>query len=168
MASGSSSIKIEGLNELRMALQQLPERIQRKALANSVAKGARIIGNDAKRRVPVLKEFDPRRTPGLLKRLIRVTRGVRRNTEAAAFVSVRRMTKKQVTEFKAKTGHKGADNPFDPFYWTFVEFGTSKMAARPFLRPAFDHNKEAAARAIGAELGAAIQKEARLLYRRII
>lgn len=29
-------------------------------------------------------------------------------------------------------------------YWRFVEFGTQKMAPRPFMRPAFDTQKEAA------------------------
>jgi HK97 gp10 family phage protein len=30
------------------------------------------------------------------------------------------------------------DNPGgDTFYWRFVEFGTAKVAARPFMRPAF-------------------------------
>jgi len=29
----------------------------------------------------------------------------------------------------------------DIFYWFFVEYGTSRMSAKPFLRPAFDENK---------------------------
>lgn len=37
-------------------------------------------------------------------------------------------------------GGKGGDT----FYWRFLEFGTKNMAARPFLRPAIDENKEAA------------------------
>lgn len=39
--------------------------------------------------------------------------------------------------------------PGRPYYWArFVEFGTSKMPARPFARPAYDDGKEAAALAI--------------------
>lgn len=30
----------------------------------------------------------------------------------------------------------------DRFYGLFLEFGTTKMAARPFLQPAFEENKE--------------------------
>jgi HK97 gp10 family phage protein len=30
----------------------------------------------------------------------------------------------------------------DRFYGLFLEFGTSKMAARPFLQPAFEESKE--------------------------
>jgi HK97 gp10 family phage protein len=30
----------------------------------------------------------------------------------------------------------------DRFYGRFLEFGTSKMAARPFLQPAFEENKD--------------------------
>lgn len=32
----------------------------------------------------------------------------------------------------------------DAFYWRFVEFGTYKMPAQPFLRPAFDENRDRA------------------------
>ncbi|TDY23941.1 HK97 gp10 family phage protein [Paraburkholderia sp. BL6665CI2N2] len=35
----------------------------------------------------------------------------------------------------------------DAFYGRFLEFGTSKMAAQPFLRPAYDATKQAAAAA---------------------
>ena len=36
----------------------------------------------------------------------------------------------------AKAGQRGARNPNDPFYWRFLEFGTRKMPARPFLQRA--------------------------------
>lgn len=39
----------------------------------------------------------------------------------------------------AKKGGTAAGG--DTYYWRFLEFGTAKMAARPFLRPAFDPEK---------------------------
>lgn len=32
----------------------------------------------------------------------------------------------------------------DAFYWYFLEFGTSKMSARPFVRPSFERSHGAA------------------------
>jgi HK97 gp10 family phage protein len=43
-----------------------------------------------------------------------------------------------------KLGKAGANNPNDPFYWRFLEFGTRKMARRPFLVPAVQTQGEAA------------------------
>ena len=45
-------------------------------------------------------------------------------------------------------GKNSSANPDDPYYWRFVEFGTSKMPAKPFLRPAFTAKKEQASREI--------------------
>ncbi len=40
---------------------------------------------------------------------------------------------------------KGKENPGgDTFYWRFPEFGTEKMAAHPFMRPALENNVSAA------------------------
>ena len=41
-------------------------------------------------------------------------------------------------------------------YGRFVEYGTSKMAARPFLRPAFDAGKKEALRIFKAEMKKAV------------
>ncbi len=49
----------------------------------------------------------------------------------------------------------------DVFYWYFVEYGTSKMSAQPYLRPAFENNKDAVKREIMREINSIIQKEAR-------
>lgn len=42
-----------------------------------------------------------------------------------------------------------------------VEYGTGRMPARPYLRPAFDEQKEAAAREIGAALWKLLKTAAR-------
>lgn len=46
-------------------------------------------------------------------------------------------------------------------YAPFVEFGTSRMAARPYLRPAFDEQKERAAKEVGAALWELLKAAAR-------
>lgn len=40
----------------------------------------------------------------------------------------------------------------DGFYGFFLEFGTSKMSARPWVRPAFEQNKESIKSIMAAEL----------------
>lgn len=47
----------------------------------------------------------------------------------------------------------------DVFYWFFVEYGTSKMEAQPYLRPAFDNNKKAVEKEIAKGLQKLIRKE---------
>ncbi|WP_438396486.1 HK97-gp10 family putative phage morphogenesis protein [Caballeronia sp. DA-9] len=44
----------------------------------------------------------------------------------------------------------------DAYYLRFVEFGTSKMAAKPFKRPAFEAKKSASAAAVDEVLNTAI------------
>lgn len=56
-------------------------------------------------------------------------------------------------------GSTKADGP--AFYARFVEFGTSKMAARPFMRPAFEKSASAAIDAVKAGLEKAIERAAK-------
>lgn len=165
MGSGiRSSVHIEGLDQLRKNLRALPEQLQKKALGDAVAKGAHVIKTEAAARAPVLATQTPYRIPGVLRRMIRSTRGIRRDSEASAFVLVRKQTRKALAKFKQRTrGQARAVNPQDAWYWRFLEFGTSKMAARPFLRPAFDTKKEDAARTIKDALREGIEAAAKKL-----
>lgn len=46
----------------------------------------------------------------------------------------------------------------EAFYGRFLEFGTSKMAAQPFLRPAFEAKRKAAAQAVGEVIQAKVRE----------
>ena len=58
-----------------------------------------------------------------------------------------------------KQGKKGTLSQ-DAYYAHFVEFGTVKMSARPFMRPAFEGRKNDAVEAIRARLAERVEAAA--------
>ena len=52
-------------------------------------------------------------------------------------------------------------NKTHAFYGRFVEFGTSKMAAKPFLRPAYDAARAKAIKAVRERMAAELKKVAK-------
>lgn len=161
-------IKVKGTKAILDAMAALPRRIDRKLLEQSLLVGAVITRDEARSRVPTLqKEYQypsgtvkpVGRRAGTLRRAIRAGRVRPEGSAAKVWVRVRRLTSRQVSAFKRKNKVSAALNPNDPFYWRFVEFGTSKMAARPFMRPAFEGTKFAAVRAIITDAGPRVQAE---------
>lgn len=53
---------------------------------------------------------------------------------------------------------RGTKQKIFPRYWHFIEKGTVKMQAVPFLRPAFDNNKDKAVERFKEKLGETINK----------
>jgi HK97 gp10 family phage protein len=125
-------VHIEGLDNLKRKLSEVPKAMRKRVLRNALAAGAREVRDVAKRNAPVLTLGTslkaPYRKPGTVKQAIRVrtSKADRRAGDVGVFVNVR----------PAKAGQRGAKNPNDPFYWRFLEFGTKKMPARPFLQRA--------------------------------
>lgn len=166
-----TSVQIHGLRQLQDAMRQLPAKVDRQLLNEGLLVGARQVSEDAKRRVPLLRVPDPRRVRGALQKAIQAIRVRPRGYTATVLVRVRQLTKAQIRSFKKRQSRRGArvtgqSNPADPFYWVFVEFGTSKMAARPFLRPAFEARKVEAVNAAVAKFRERIQAEIEKLGRR--
>jgi len=125
-------VRIEGLDNLKRKLAEVPKAMRKRVLRNALAAGAREVRDVAKRNAPVMtlgtSLSAPYRKPGTVKQAIRVrtSKADRRAGDVGVFVNVR----------PAKAGQRGAKNPNDPFYWRFLEFGTRKMPARPFLQRA--------------------------------
>lgn len=98
--------------KLLKALKKLPFNIQKNVMVGATRASAKVVSDEAKRLVPVKY--------GRLKKSIGVIKRKSRRGEVTFSVSPR----------------KGGKN--DGFYGRFIELGTSKMIARPFLRPALE------------------------------
>ena len=59
---------------------------------------------------------------------------------------------------KDKAMYRVSWNKTHAFYGRFVEFGTSKMAAKPFLRPAYDAARAKALKAVQERMAAEVKK----------
>jgi HK97 gp10 family phage protein len=136
---------LTGFRELAQALKELGPRVGRKHLRGSVAKGATLIRTEARNLAPV--------DTGEMRKDIQVKRERSPDNVASYSVFVR-------SGKRSRLAGRARDIDKDSWYWKFIELGTVKMAAKPFLRPAFESRKEEAVDAIGAELDKRIQAEA--------
>lgn len=145
---------ITGLDELQKFLDQLPAKIEANIMRSALAAGARVIGKEAKRNVPVRR--------GGLRASIRVSSRLKNGKVTAS----------------VKAGNKNA------WYWRFVEFGTRPHDIKPknrkslffagmnkeivhhpgarphpFMRPALDSQSAAAIQAVGEQIKKRLTKQ---------
>jgi len=138
MADGVK-MEVHGLKELERKLLEMSPKLAKNALRAAVAAGARVVAAEARKNVPV--------DSGTLRRSI-YTKQIREesgDTQQTFYVGARQGKKEQAKKR-------------DGWYFPFVEFGTEKMAARPFMRPAFESTKDAAVQAIKTRLAERIDK----------
>ena len=158
----TQTVHIEGLAELDRALRELPLRIANRGLRTSVYAGAKVIRDEARARAPkAAQSLGPKQPPpGTLKRsvIMKHIRELSSGGRQTFYVMVRHGKKYQ------KQGKRGTLSQ-DAWYWRFLEFGTRKMAARPFLRPALESRRREAVDAIKARLRQRIEIEATALKR---
>lgn len=158
-------VKINGLSDLRAALLKLPQALDRKVLNGALSKGAILMRNKSRSNASAFHRT------GTLERNIRSRTGrPREGMTATVIVGVRKLSNKQVRQFKMVHRKGGRANPNDPFYWRFMEFGFTDRggkwhAGKSFLRNAFETTKFAAVDAITIALRERIAKEAEKLRR---
>lgn len=112
------SSEIKGLEEVLKKLYELPTKLEKKVLRSAVRKGAVMIRDKA-------RGYAPTDTGNLKKSIVVMNKRI--DGKIALKVGVLKRKSK---------------NSKDPFYARFVEFGTSKMVAKPFMRPAFDASSD--------------------------
>lgn len=137
-----SDFEIKGLDELKRKLANVSNEIVKKSGRTAVRKAANVIRKDAIARA---KAFDDPSTPIAIHKLITTrfnSKESRRTGDISFKVGVR--------------GGAGSKN--DAYYWRFLEFGTEKMAARPFMRPAMENSTEKVTETLVTEFDKAIDK----------
>ena len=157
--------KIEGVEALSAKLKSVGHEIQYKGGRFALRKSANLVAADA--RMNALRLDDPetankiaknvavrwgsrrfKRTGDLMFR-VGILGGAKPSTSRAAEYSRRRRRKAGVRSL-ADLGElvgKGKGNPGgDTWYWRLLEFGTRKMPAQRFMRPALKENSVSAIR----------------------
>jgi HK97 gp10 family phage protein len=140
----SKEYEIVGLSDLLKQLKELPQVIEKKCLRNAMRAGAQIIRKAA-------QDLAPKRT-GLLSKAVRVVFKHKLSKNGRVVYNI-------YISKKPKVVRRGV--PIWAFYWRFVEFGTPKMGAKPFLQPAFDATNREAASVIRGKLAERIEIEVR-------
>lgn len=127
-----TKLDFTGLLDISSDLDALSKSQSRKVLRDSTRSAATVIKEEAVKRAPM-------RTGKLAKNIVVLTQRSR-NGDISSGVHIRgRNPRTGNSDNKLKT--KDSRNAF---YWRFVELGTSKMAAVPFIRPAYDARQEEA------------------------
>lgn len=144
MADGFT-VKLEGIDALKKALADATKTIRTKAVRSALRKAGQVVSKAAKQAAPVLRVPTKTRTPGTVKKAITVrgSKFARQAGDEGVFIGVRPLRGSR----QKKLGKAGAKNPHDPYYWRFLEFGTKKLAARPYLRKAADEKGQEAIKA---------------------
>jgi HK97 gp10 family phage protein len=163
MMAKRETVKVEGLAQLAKALRELPDNVAKNGLRVSVYAGAKVIRDEARLRAPKATESlgQNQPPPGTLKRSIIMKHipELSNLTRQTFFVTVRHGKKFRK---QGKSGNLSQD----AWYWRFVEFGTRKMRARPFLRPALEAKRREAVEAMKERLAERVEHEAKSLGRK--
>lgn len=150
----SDNIVITGQAEILAKLRQLKGNSAKNAIRRSLRKGANVIKNIA---VTNAKQIDDPQTREAIYKNISVQSGGRKRENQAGGPMMR-------------VGVRGGARPIsksqdlglpggNTTYWRFVEFGTSKDKAQPFMRPAMETGANGAFNAIVEDFRAQLDKE---------
>ncbi|WP_322070986.1 HK97-gp10 family putative phage morphogenesis protein [Paraburkholderia bannensis] len=128
----ANRITIENPTALTDYLDRLETVASEEVLRQAAVAGARVIHAEVRLRAPVGNAYERKGTkhvPGTLKRSVLIAYDDEESVAGHLAIYL-------VTWSK------------DAFYGRFVEFGTSRAAAKPFLRPGYDAKKQQAAEAV--------------------
>lgn len=141
----SSSIKVQGLDQLLKNLEQLPQELVSKnggLVRTALFKATKRVRERARATAP--------RDTGNLSRNVIAVRDKEPRANGASERYVVTVRKKRWTKqakeraTRLQSGKIDYRRSGDAYYWRWVEFGTATQRAQPFLRPAFEGEKEQA------------------------
>lgn len=133
--------RIMGAGALAGVFAELARGIERNVMPPAVHAGAEVVAARARALAPRLKIADPRRTAG----------------DLANGIEVRPAERQRSGRYEAQVVVTGPAET----YAAHEEFGTSKMAAQPFLRPAVLQQGDVALKAMKDRFAAGLADEVR-------
>lgn len=148
MASRRFGVRIDGLKELDAALAQLPKATGKAVLRRTAVRALAPVIAEARQLVPV--------DQGALKASLKITTKLSKRQQ--------RLNARAVAEGKSSVQLYAGPAALPSAH--LIEFGTSKMAAQPFMRPAWDSKKDEVLELVKTEMADEITKAAGRLARK--
>lgn len=153
--------KFDLKDEVLKKLASVPSGIAKTYLRKALNKGGNIVKAAAVARA---KRFDRPGTPKKVYEEIVVRANARLGKASGGYaisIGVKGGAKHYVSNKNNRTAQrvgKRYEGPGNVYYWRFLEFGTSKMKAQPFMRPALANNVDSVTSAVVSELNSGIDK----------
>jgi len=157
-------VRIEGLDGLLDTLRRMPPELikgARSPVAFGLRRGGNVIRDEARARAPKASGYMAR---NIVTR--RMSARQRRRAGADEYFSVGipgRTRRYSNTKRNRGKGRVGQEYQFEgwAYYWRFLEFGTKKMKAKPFLTPAAEAKGPEAAKVIAEQIREGIDRIAK-------
>lgn len=121
--------KLKGADELSRIFKTLPQRLQREIVLPAAKEAMQIVLQDAKARADRID--NPMTFPDISKNMALI--------EDTKFFEETGSTKISVGVRKTKKGFRGGNT----YFWWYVELGTSRIRAQPYMRNALNQNQQA-------------------------
>lgn len=141
------NLDFSGLGDIAKDLDLLSKAENNKVLRDATRAGASVLREEVISRAP-------ERTGKLKKNIVVVTQGSVAKGQISSGIHIRgRNPRTGNSDNTMKAGDRR-----NAFYWRFVELGTSKTPAHPFVRPSFDVMQDEAYQAALRHLNQAIDQ----------
>lgn len=164
----TTKVQVEGLKDLEQALTELPKATSRNVLLRALKKAAQPITDAAQAKAPV--ETGQLRDSIIVTSRVRNRVGLTEYAQTMASTGDYKEAQSALRTARREGGPGGARaevniGPTAP-HAHLLEFGTVKMSAHPFMRPAWESEKDGALIDISNELKAEIEKARARLARK--
>lgn len=153
----------KGADEALAKMRNLAPNLIKSGMKRSVRKGAVVVQKAAK--ANALKIDDPETKNNIARNIaVQYSGPLSKREKGVAYrVGVlggarRLYANNKANRRKGIVGQETGGTGGSTWYWRFIELGTSKMRARPFMVPALTANIDRATSAIVSELGPALDR----------
>lgn len=142
--SDGIEFKLTGAEALNRKLKNFTPKFQRRGVRRAARAAMRPVRDAARANA---KRFDDPQTKGSIWRQIIIKEGRSRARDGTIVMRV-----------GVAGGARSSRSKEPPWYWRLLEFGTERMPAQPFMRPALENNVAAVADKFIAEANDALDK----------
>jgi len=133
----ADTFKIEGLDPILAKMKGLSAKMQKGGVRRAGLKAMRIVRDDARSKA---REFDRSETPLNISKRIVARNDAKAGKRVGGVVIKVGVLGGAKSEKSTRSSNASNDSGSTVWYWRLLEFGTSKMRAQPFMRPALSNN----------------------------